>query len=92
MKRANLYALLIVTIALILFCLAAANANAQEAANDRSLVTRVDELITGIEDAYQQDELWNTTNNLDLLAGDLERELFSFGDISDRLDVFEGDY
>ena len=87
MQRTNLYALIIITIALLLFCLAAANA--QEADNDRSLVTRPGDFITGIEDAYQQDELWDTTGNLDLFVGDFERELFSFGDISDRLDVFE---
>ena len=88
-----------VTIVFLLFCLAAVNANVQEADNGGSLVTglvelidellaRVDELderITGIEDVDQQDELWNAINKIDLLVGDLERELFSFGDISDRL-------
>ena len=99
MKRINLYALIFVTVVFLLFCLAAVNANAQEADNDESLITslgelidalfaRVDELderITGIEDADQQDELWDTINNLDLLVGDLEQELLSFGDMSDRL-------
>ena len=103
MKRANLYALIIVTIALILFCLAAANANAQEADNDESLITHLGELIdelfarvdeheeriTDIEDADQQDELWDTINALDFLVGDLEREVNSFGDMSDRLDDLE---
>ena len=103
MKRTNLYALIIVTIALILFCLAAANANAQEADNDESLITHLGELIdelfarvdehdgriTDIEDADQQDELWDTINALDLLVGDLEREVNSFGDMSDRLDDLE---
>ncbi len=103
MKRTNLYALIIVTIALILFCLAAANANAQEADNDESLITHLGELIdelfarvdehdgriTDIEDADQQDELWDTINALDLLVGDLEREVKSFGDMSDRLDDLE---
>jgi len=102
-KRTNLYALIIVTIALILFCLAAANANAQEADNDESLITHLGELIdelfarvdehdgriTDIEDADQQDELWDTINALDLLVGDLEREVKSFGDMSDRLDDLE---
>ncbi len=99
MKRANLYALIVITIVFSLFILAAVNANAQEADNDESLVTRLgelidelfarvdelDERITGIEDADQQDELWDTINNLDLLVGDLEQELLSFGDMSDRL-------
>jgi len=102
-KRANLYALLVVTTLLLLFCLAAVNANAQEAGNDASLVTRLgerierlfarvdklDERITGIEDADRQDELWDTINDLDLLVADLEREVDSLGDMSDRLDVFE---
>ena len=103
MKRTNLYALIIVTTLLLLFCFAAVNTNAQEAGNDESLVTRLgelidelfarvdelDERITGIEEADQQDELWDTINNLDLLVGDLEREVNSFGDMSDRLDVLE---
>ena len=84
-KRANLYALFIVTTLLLLFCLAAAAAaNAQETGNDESIVThlgelvdelfarvdKLDERITGIEDADQQDELWDTVSNLDLLVGD----------------------
>ncbi len=99
MKRINLYTLIIITVLLFLFCLATVNANAQEADNDESLVTylgelidelfarvdKLDERITGIEDADQQDELRDTINNLDLLVGDLERELRSFGDMSDRL-------
>lgn len=99
MKRINLYALIIVTILLILLCLAAVNAVAQEAGDDESLVTRLgelidelfarvdehDERITGVEDADQQDELWDAINNLDLLVGDLEREVSNFEDISDRL-------
>ena len=99
MKRANLYALIIVTTLLLLFCLAAAAANAQETGNDESVVTHLgelidelfarvdehDERITDIEDADQQNELWDAINDLDLLVGDLERELFSFGDMSDRL-------
>ena len=101
MKRINLYTVIIVTVLLLLFCLAAANtnANAQEADNDESLITSLGELIeelfarvdtldervTGIEDADQQDELWDTINDLDLYVGDLERELLSFGDMSDRL-------
>ncbi|MCY3897454.1 MAG: hypothetical protein OXO50_01290 [Caldilineaceae bacterium] len=99
MKRANLYALIIVASLLLLFCLAAAAANAQEPGNDESVVThlgelidelfarvdRLDERITTVEDADQQDELWDTVNNLDLLVGDLEREMLSFGDMSDRL-------
>lgn len=103
MQRTNLYALIIVTIALILFCLAAANANAQEADNDESLITHLGELIdelfarvdeheeriTDIEDADQQDELWDTINALDFLVGDLKREVDSFGDMSDRLDDLE---
>ena len=99
MKRINLYTLIIVTVLLFLFCLAVVNANAQEADSDESLITRLgelidelfarvdrlDERITGIEDADQQDELWDTVNNLDLLVGDLEQDMSSFGDISDRL-------
>ena len=99
MKRINLYTLIIVTVLLFLFCLAAVNANAQEADNDESLITylgeliddlfarvdKLDERITGIEDADQQEELWDTVNNLDLLVGDLEQDMSSFGDISDRL-------
>ena len=99
MKRINLYALIFVTVLFLLFCLAAVNANAQEADTDESLVTYLSELIdelfarvdklgervTGIEDADQQDELWETINDLDLLVGDLEREVVSFGDMSDRL-------
>ena len=102
MKRTNLYALIITTL-LLLFCLAAVNANAQEADNDESLITylgeliddlfarvdKLDERITGIEDADQQDELWNTINNLDLLVGDLERDLSSFENMSDRLAAIE---
>ena len=103
MKRTNLYALIIVTTLLLLFCLAALNANAQEADNDESLLThlgelidelfarvdKLDERITGIEDADQQDELWDTLNNLDLLVRDLENDLSSFGDMSDRLAALE---
>ena len=99
MKRANLYALIIVTALLLLFCLAAAAANAQEVGNGESNVTqlgeliddlfarvaRLDERITTIEDADQQDELWDTVNDLDRLVGALERELLSAGDMSDRL-------
>lgn len=72
MKRINLYVLILITIVLILFCLAVANVSAQEADNDGRLVphvgefidglfSRVDELdegITGIEDADRQEELW----------------------------------
>ena len=36
MKRANLYALIVITIILVLFCLAVFNANASEAGNVRS--------------------------------------------------------
>ena len=103
MKRANLYALIMITTIFFLFCLAVVNANAQEADNDESLVTRLgelvdelfarvdelDERITGIEDADQQGALWDTVNNLDLLVGDLERELLSVGDMSDRLAALE---
>lgn len=103
MKRTNLYALSMVTIVFLLFCLAAVNANAQETGNDESpftrlielideLFARVDELderITGIEVADQQDELWDAIRNLDLIVGDLEQELFSFEDMSDRLDDLE---
>ena len=103
MKRANLYALIMITTIFFLFCLAVVNANAQEAINDESLVTLLDELIdglfarvdelderiTGIEDADQQGALWDTVNNLDLLVGDLERELLSVGDMSDRLAALE---
>ena len=103
MKRANLYALIIVTTLLLLFCLAALNANAQEADNGESLLTHLGELIdelfarvdkleeriTGIEDADQQDELWDTLNALDLLVRDLENDLSSFGDMSDRLAALE---
>ncbi|MCY4082801.1 MAG: hypothetical protein OXF54_21345 [Caldilineaceae bacterium] len=99
MKRANLYALIIVTTLLLLFCLAAATANAQEVGNGESIVTqlgelldelfarvaRLDERITTIEDADQQDELWDTVNDLDRLVGTLERELLSVEDMSDRL-------
>ena len=99
MKRINLYALIFVTVLFLLFCLAAVSANAQEADNDESLVTYLSELIdelfarvdtldervTGIEDADQQEELWDTINDVDLLVGDLERELRSFEDMSDRL-------
>ena len=99
MKRANLYALIIVTTLLLLFCLAAAAANAQEVGNGESNVTqlgglidelfarvaRLDERITTIEDADQQDELWDTLNDLDRLVGALELELLSVGDMSDRL-------
>ena len=99
MKRANLYALIIVTTLLLLFCLAAATANAQEVGNGESIVTqlgelldelfarvaRLDERITAIEDADQQDELWDTVNDLDRLVGTLERELLSVEDMSDRL-------
>jgi len=98
-KRANLYALIIVTTLLLLFCLAAAAANAQEVGNGESNVTqlgglidelfarvaRLDERITTIEDADQQDELWDTLNDLDRLVGALELELLSVGDMSDRL-------
>ncbi len=45
MKRINLYTLIIVTVLLFLFCLAAVNANAQEADSDESLITRLGELI-----------------------------------------------
>ena len=103
MKRANLYALIAITTIFFLFCLAAVYANAQEADNDESIVTRLgelvdelfarvdelDERITGIEDADQQGALWDTVNNLDLLVGDLERELLSVGDMSDRLAALE---
>ncbi len=72
MKRINLDALILITIVLIIFCLAVANVNAQEADNDGRLVTHLgefidalfsrvnefDERITGIEDAEQQEELW----------------------------------
>ncbi|MXX24000.1 MAG: hypothetical protein F4Z82_00935 [Caldilineaceae bacterium SB0668_bin_21] len=99
MKRANLYALIIVTTLLLLFCLAAAAANAEEVGNGESNVTqlgglidelfarvaRLDERITTIEDADQQDELWDTLNDLDRLVGALELELLSVGDMSDRL-------
>ena len=44
MKRINLYTLIIVTVFLLLFCLAAVNANAQEADNDESLITYLGEL------------------------------------------------
>jgi len=98
-KRIDFYALIFITALFFLFCFAAVSANAQEADTDESLVTylselidalfaRVDELderITGIEDADQQEELWETIDNLDLLVGDLEREVVSFGDMSDRL-------
>ncbi len=99
MKRINLYALIFVTVLFLLFCFAAISANAQEADNDESFVTslgelidelfarvdKLDERVTGIEDADQQEELWDTINDLDLYVGDLERELLSFGDMSDRL-------
>ena len=99
MKRSSLYALMIVITLLLFFCLAVLNANAQEADNDESLLThlgelidelfarvdRLDERITGIEDADQQEELWDTIDNLDLVVGELERDLRSFGDMSDRL-------
>jgi len=98
-KRINLYALIFVTVLFLLFCFAAISANAQEADNDESFVTslgelidelfarvdKLDERVTGIEDADQQEELWDTINDLDLYVGDLERELLSFGDMSDRL-------
>ena len=38
-----------------------------------------------IEEADQQVELWDTVDDLDRHVGDLERELLSFGDMSDRL-------
>ena len=98
MKRINRYALILITIVLIIFCLAVANVNAQEADNDGRLVTHLgefidvsfsrvndlDERITGIDDADQQDELGDTTDDIDFLVGDLERDLFSAGDMSDR--------
>ena len=98
MKRINLYALIVITIVLLLFCLAVANVNAQEPDNDGRLVThpgefidalfsRVNELdgrITGIEDADQQDELGDETDDIDLLVGDLKRDLLSAGDMSGR--------
>ena len=103
MNRANLYALLVITAVFLLFCFASVIANAQEAGNDESSVThlgeRIDELfarfdmiderITGTEDADQQDELWDTITNLDFLVGDLERDLLSFRNMSDRLAELE---
>ncbi|MCZ0940647.1 MAG: hypothetical protein OXJ55_18525 [Caldilineaceae bacterium] len=77
MKRINLNALILITIVLILFCLAVVNVNAREADNDGRLVTHLGECITGIEDADQQDELWGAIDDIDLRVGDLERELFS---------------
>ncbi|MCY3991922.1 MAG: hypothetical protein OXF50_11940 [Caldilineaceae bacterium] len=79
MKRANVYALLIIVAILLLFCLAVVSANAQETGNDERIVTglgelieellvrveTLDERITTIEDADQQGELWDTANNLD---------------------------
>jgi len=79
MKRANVYALLIIVAIFLLFCFAAVSANAQETGNDERIVTglgelieelfvrvdTLDERITTIEDAYQQGELWDTVNNLD---------------------------
>ena len=47
MKRANLYALIAITTIFFLFCLAAVYANAQEADNDESLVTRLANSSTG---------------------------------------------
>ena len=91
MKRANLYALLFIIAAFLLFCLASVNANAQEAANDESSVTHLGERITGTEDADQQDELWDTITNLDLLVGDLERDLLSFRNMPDRLACSNGE-
>ena len=99
MKRINLYAIIVVAILFFLFCLAAINANAQEADNNESLVTRLgervealsarvdmlDERITGTEDADLQDELQDATDNLALRVEELERELLSFEDLSDRL-------
>jgi hypothetical protein len=85
-KRTSLHALMIVMTLFLLFCLAVINTNAQEADNDESLSTHLgelidelfarvdkhDERITGIEDADQQEELWDRINNLDLLvAADL---------------------
>ena len=105
MNRANVYALLVITAVFLLFCFASVIANAQEAGNDETSVThlgeRIDELyarvdmiderITGTEDADQQDELWDTVNNLDRLVGDLDRELLSFRDMSDRLACSNGE-
>ena len=78
MKRANVYALLFVIAIFLLFCLAAVSANAQETENDERIVTGLGELIDGlvarvdaldermitIEEADQQDELWDTFNSL----------------------------
>ena len=103
MKRANVYALLVITAIFLLFCFASVIANAQEAGNDESSVTHLgeridalfarvdtlDERVTGIEDADQQDELWETITNLDRLVGDLERDLLSFRNMSDRLAELE---
>lgn len=103
MKSTPLYALLIVTTLLLLFCLAVFNVNAQEAGDDESPVThlgeRIDELaarvdrlyerVTGIEDGDRQDELWETVDGLELLVGDLERALLSFEDMTDRLAALE---
>ena len=38
MKRINLYAIIVIAILFFLFCLAAINANAQEADNDENVV------------------------------------------------------
>ena len=48
-------------------------------------VDMIEERIAGIEDADLQDELWDTIKDVDRHVGDLERELLSFRDISDRL-------
>lgn len=80
MKRANVYALLVIVAIFLLFCFAAVRANAQETDNDERIVTglgeligelfvrvdTLDERVTTIEDAYQQGELWDTANNLDI--------------------------
>ncbi len=103
MKSTPLYALLIVTTLLLLFCLAVVNANAQEVGDDESPITRLGERInelaarvdklyervTGIEDADRQDELRETVDGLELLVGDLERALLSFEDMTDRLAALE---
>lgn len=99
MKRVRLYSLLIVITLLILFCLAAVNANFQGAGNNhssasplgeriREQVARVAELDkreTGAEEAVRQDAPKETVDGLELNVGDPKRALLSFMDMTDRL-------